>query len=143
MKADRTRGGVVEDLFYNHIRMKNVKNPIWIASYYPKEPAQPSDDSIQPVNNRTPVWKNIIVENADIDGAVNAMTIWGLPECPISGIELRRVKITSDRGAKIYNATDVNMTDVQINSKTGPPLTIFNAEVKGMKGTPLEHPPGP
>jgi len=61
--------------------MKNVKNPIWISSYYPKEPNQPSDDLVQPVNDKTPVWKNIVIENADIEDAANAMTVWGLPEC--------------------------------------------------------------
>jgi polygalacturonase len=137
LKASRGRGGVVEDLVYKNITMANVKNPVSITSYYPKEPLQPGDDPAQAVGDRTPVWKNILIENLTVTNAANALTIWGLPECPVSGIELRNVKIASSGGAKIYNARQVDLTGAQINCQTGPALTVFNAEVKGMKGTPL------
>jgi pectin methylesterase-like acyl-CoA thioesterase len=143
LKAGRGRGGVVEDLVYDHITMNNVPNPISITSYYPKTPAKPGDDSAQPVDAQTPVWKNILIENTTITNAGNAMTIWGLPECPVSRVKLQNVSIAAARGAKIINAKQVDLTGAQINCQQGPPLMVFNTEVEGIKGTPLEEPQQP
>jgi len=41
---------------------EHARRYYWIEnSYYPKEPNQPSDDLVQPVNDKTPVWKNIVI----------------------------------------------------------------------------------
>lgn len=148
LKSGRGRGGVGENLSYKNITMKNVRYPISISSYYPKEPKNPLDDQEKkPVTDRTPVWKNIRIENVTV---VNeklpklgpAITIWGIPEQPITDVTLKDVRITAQLGAIVYNAKDIRFENVELNTPA-PKLTTFNAEVTGMEATPLSKPSAP
>jgi polygalacturonase len=143
MKASRDRGGVVENISYKNITMKNVRYPISISSYYPKEPKSPLDDQEQPVNASTPIWRHITIENVTVVNENlaklgNVISIWGVPEQPITDVTLKNVRITGQKGGVVYNAKNIRFENVEINTTDGPKLTTFNAAVEGMEATPLE-----
>jgi polygalacturonase len=137
LKAARDRGGIVENLTFRNIGMKNVRNPIYLTSYYPKEPARPDDDAGGSVDARTPRWRNITVEDGKFVDCTSAVIIWGLPEEPVRSVTLRNIEITAERGAAVYHAKGIRFENVKIKAEKGAPLTTVDAEVEGMIAVPL------
>src|SRR5439155_23035349 len=111
MKAPRGQGGLVEDLTYENLTMKNVKVPILITSYYPKIPADAQDDAAQVVAATTPIWRNIRISRLRSEGSPVAGQIIGLPEMPVENIELTDVKISAQKGMQIVNAKKIQFND--------------------------------
>jgi polygalacturonase len=120
MKADRDRGGLVENLVYRDITMRGVKNPVFISSHYPKEPRSPDLDEARPITERTPRWKNILIENLRAEGSQNSIVLWGLPERPLEDVTIRKTAIASERGAKYYYAGNLNVADVVLETLAKP-----------------------
>ena len=141
-KSARGRGGVVEKIFISNVRMEDVAgDAINFNMHYGgqsplDEDAGTNGANVPPVTEETPRFRDIHIENVICRGAQKAVLLEGLPEMPIRDIYLENVSITSEAGAFVTDARGISFDHVQINPKTGPPLTVFNAEVKGMKGTP-------
>jgi len=127
MKADRNRGGLVEHLVYRDLVMRGVKSPVFISSYYPKEPKSPSLDVARPVNALSPRWRAILIENLDASAAQNSIILWGLPELPLEAVTLRHVRIASELGGKLYHAGDVKLEDLTLATAVKPALDIWPA----------------
>jgi polygalacturonase len=131
MRADRGRGGTVQDLTYDMITMNNVKFPIYIASYFPTIPKTAASDKARPVLDSTPVWKNIQILNFTANGAMNAGSVVGLPEMPVDGVTFMNVNISAGKPMDILHAKRVVFTSSHIAVDRGKPVTINDAEVTG------------
>jgi len=127
LKSNRDRGGLVENLAYRDITMREVKNPVFISSYYPKEPKNPALDPTLPLTDKTPRWKNISIENLCATGSQNSLMLWGLPERPLENVTLRDVHIASKQGAKFYHAGDFAAVDVLLETEAAPAQDFFPA----------------
>lgn len=124
LKADRDRGGLVENLVYRDIIMHEVKNPVFISSYYPKEPKSPSLATTATPTENTPRWKNILIENLAATGGENSVILWGLPERPLEDVVIRRTTIASKRGARLYYAGNLTM-DAQLRTDAAPAIDRY------------------
>ena len=122
LKAGRGSGGLVEDLSYDDLTMRNVKVPIYITSYYPKPPADPAADPAQPVTVKTPVWRNIRISHLTSTGSPEAGRIIGLPEMPVTDLTLTDVHLSAKKGLTIIAATGVRLVGSSITVTAGPPL---------------------
>ena len=134
MKAPRGQGGLVEDLTYENITMKNVKVPIFITSYYPNNttPKEPDKDPPQEVNKTTPIWRNIRISNLSVSDCPEGGRIFGLPEMPVQDVVFRNVKISAEKPLVIANAKGVRFEDSQVTAKKPPAVILRNAEVTGL-----------
>jgi polygalacturonase len=132
LKAARGEGGLVEDCTYEHIRMKNVKVPIYITSYYPSLPKEVEKDPPQPVGPTTPIWRSIRISDVTVTDCPEAGRIVGLPEMPVSGVVLADVRIESSKGLRIVNARKVEFAKSSIAAGSGPALILHGAEVSGL-----------
>jgi len=136
LKASRDRGGVVEGITYRNISMRNVRYPIYISSYYPREPAGPAEDL--PANgHRVPVWRDITIQNLTATGARTATILWGLPDAPISRVTYQNVHIAAQEGALLFHAKDVTFSDTDFEVSTGPILQLYDAAANGLPGVPF------
>jgi polygalacturonase len=136
MKSNRDRSGVVQYLSYSNITMTNVKNAIYITSYYPSTPSSPSSDAAQTVTSTTPNWKHITLKNITITGATNAAILWGLPEVYISDIVFDNVKISATNGMKAYFVTGaVFKNGSSITASSGNAITTYKASISGINTT--------
>ena len=135
MKAGRDRGGLVEDLTYRKLTMSGVKYPVYIASYYPKDPKQPADDKAAAITATTPHWRNILIEDLTVTEARNSITVWGVPEQPIEAISIRNATFTSERGAKLFNVAGYELDNVTIKASKGAPITTYQATGKVVEAT--------
>ena len=133
IKTSRGRGGLAQNLTYQNLTMKGVKNPILLTDYYPKSPATPDEDPAQPVTPLTPAFANITISNLTSTDSPTAGTIWGLPEMPISGLTFTNVHLTAEKGMKIVHAKGIRFSDSDITVvSSGEKLILSDAEVNGL-----------
>lgn len=132
MKAGRDRGGVVGNLRYRNITMRDVRYPIHITSYYPKPPAHPSMDPPAESPGSNPVWQDVVIEDVKASDCRNSISLWGLPDEPIRNVTFRNVVIAAKAGARIYHAEGISFVQSSILPETGPALRVFAAKVDGM-----------
>lgn len=125
MKADRDRGGLVENLTYRDITMRGVRNPVFISSHYPKEPRSPGDDEARPITEKTPHWKNILIENLRAEGSRNSIVLWGLPERPLENVTIRKAAVASEYAAKYYYAGNLAATEVLLETRAVPAQDVW------------------
>ncbi|HEV2437776.1 MAG TPA: glycoside hydrolase family 28 protein [Verrucomicrobiae bacterium] len=140
IKSQRGKGGLVENIRYSDITMKNVVPAITLTCYYMNnsagDTAQPSaarTDTAQLASTLTPVFRNIYISNLTATCQKSAGVITGLPESEISNVVLENVRISSVTGMTIKNASGVQFKNVQITTRQGPPVITENAQVTGME----------
>lgn len=148
-KSARGRGGVVENVWINGIYMKDIPaeavsfNLLYggAAPMEDKSAAEKNKSiSSVPVDESTPVFRNIHFSNIICDGAKDGVLIQGLPEMPVTGIRFINISIRSEKGISLYNASSVSFTNSRIISSS-PSIYInqsfdlvmdnFEAENKG------------
>src|SRR6266404_8670133 len=135
IKTLRGRGGLLQNLTYENLTMRAVKNPIYIIDWYPERdaPKDPATEKGEPVTDHTPINKNIIIRNVTATNCSTAGTIRGLPEAPISDVTLSNVNISAKTGLKIYHAHGIRFSDSKIEVEGGKRLAVVDAEVAGLE----------
>ncbi len=136
IKSNRGRGGRVENISYRDITMKNVNPAITLTCAYGGTSAgdaahssAPKNDTAKAVDETTPVYRNIRISNLKATCDRDAGIIIGLPESQIADVVLENVEITSVKGFTIRNAKGVQLKNVKITPKEGPPLIVQDANV--------------
>ena len=135
IKSRRGRGGVVENVSYSDITMKNVHPAISMVCYYQDSTNAkfPKDDTAQPMSDTTPVFRNIRIANVTATSTREAGLLVGLPESLISNVVLENVHITAAEGLTIANAKGIKLKNVTIEAAKGEPVILANAqEVEGL-----------
>jgi polygalacturonase len=140
IKSARGRGGLVENLMYSDITMKNVEPAITFTCYYmgtsakdPVQPSIPKEDAAQSVVEGTPIYRNIRISNLTATCEKSAGLIIGLPESPISDVVLENVRISAPTGLTIRNAKGIKIKNVKIEVKEGEPFILENAVVEELE----------
>jgi polygalacturonase len=141
IKSLRGRGGTVENVRFSDITMSNVNPAITFTCYYmtnsagdPVQRFAPPNDPAQPINETTPVFRNICVSNLTATCQKSAGLIIGLPESPISNVVLENIKIrAATTGLAVRNARGIRFENVTVVNGQGPPFILENAQVEGLK----------
>jgi polygalacturonase len=131
LKSPRGRGGLAENLTYENLTMKNVKNPILITSWYPKIPTHPDQYTAHAVNNRTPIWRHIRITNVTSEGGSIAGQVVGLPEMPVEDVVLENVHVSAKKPIQIIFARGIRFINCDISAASGKPF-LFDAQVEGL-----------
>jgi polygalacturonase len=131
IKSRRGRGGIVEDLTYTNITMKNVRPAISIVPYYQDSTHDqyPTNDPPQPMVATTPVFRNIRIVNLTATAVDGAGLVVGLPESPVSDLVLENVRIKAKTGLTFANASSVALKNVQVKVERGAPILLDHANV--------------
>jgi polygalacturonase len=137
LKTERGRGGMESTFMYSNLTMTGVTNPIFIVSYYPSLPSNPTTDPAQTVNSLTPAWQNITLKNTVIKGSPNAGVIYGLPELSIANITFDNVQVFATKGMIVNYATGVvfkNCSSINVTSGNAISST-YSATISGIDFT--------
>jgi polygalacturonase len=125
-KSMRGNGGLVENVFIDGIRMKDIQNEaILFDMYYgggaPEVEAQKVRDEKrpEPVTDRTPRFQNISFKNMVCIGASRAVLVNGLPEMPVKNIRFEKLDISSRTGLLFMNADGVEFMSATVGVKEG------------------------
>jgi len=100
IKSMRGAGGLVENVRYTNIQMKNVANAIVLQLDY----VDNNRPDFKGDPTRTPVIRNILIDHVTIEGSRNAGIIHGLPDSPITNITLSDVTIVAEKDLDIKDA---------------------------------------
>jgi polygalacturonase len=122
-KSTRGRGGIVENIYINKVSMADIKtDAITFNMYYGgKSVAEmladgdnPDNTTKMPVDETTPIFRNIDIKNIICSGAGRAMEFNGLPEMPIDGINLQNLTIRAQKDAVFTNCKNITKENVNI-----------------------------
>ena len=147
MKSQRGRGGVVEGFTASNIVMQDVREAFTITTFYTGAD-KPTD--VFPVNEGTPIFRDLHFSNIAARGSKSAGQITGLREMPIQDVTFSNVHIQAQTGFKCTNAREIAFHDVIIDTAQGPLLSLVNCsgvDTGGLRtlskheGTPLVESP--
>jgi len=133
-KSTRGRGGVVEKIFITNVRMTDISgDAINFNLYYGgKSPFDDSDSTsetnLPAVNEGTPQFRDIHIENVICRGAQNAIVLQGLPEMPLRDIEFKNVSLAAQKGVSVTDAENISFDNVQVENQTGEPLKTLRVK---------------
>ncbi len=135
-KSNRERGGIVENIWLSNIFMKDIPTDalsfnMFYGGFSPTDD-KPADEKskeakLVPVSESTPIFRNIFMNNIYCDGAKDGIILQGLPEMPISNIEIKNVKINAELGISIFDASNIKLDNVTIKSNE-PIINIVQSE---------------
>ncbi len=112
------RGGVVEDIVYDHIQADNVGSVIDFNmnalgnTWLPPEFRTPA-----PAARGTPVIRDVTIRDLTATQAETAGTIAGLSQSPLRDIVLKNVNIAAAKGFTIANARGLVFENVRFNGQ--------------------------
>ena len=101
IKSMRGAGGLVENVRYTDITMKNVTNAIILQLDY----VDNNRPDFKGDPTKIPAIKNILLDHITIEGSRNAGLIHGLPDSPITNITLSDITLTAEKDFDIRDAT--------------------------------------
>jgi len=122
-KSTRGRGGIVENIFIDGISMMNIVNDaITFNMYYGgvsvaemrASGVTPDNTTRVKVDETTPIFRNINIQNVVCNGAGRAMEFNGLPEMPMDGIHLKDITIRAKEDATFTNCKNITKDNVKI-----------------------------
>jgi polygalacturonase len=125
LKSARGRGGLVENIVYEDLKLSRVGTAISISSTYETATTDRIAPAIKPaaLNSSTPQWHNVTVRNLTATDSKSAGLIAGLPEAPATGILLENVAITSKTGLRVAYAQGVTLKNVRITCEQSPDVS--------------------
>ncbi len=133
-KSLRGRGGVVEDIFMENIRMVNIQteavrfNLFYGGKSFSKDPV--TGDLLideMPVSDETPVFRNLYFKNIICEGAGKAVIMQGIPEMPLENIQFSNVRLRSKEGITINYVKGVNFSDAELSVEGGEAVHVSNS----------------
>ncbi len=134
-KSTRGRGGVVENILIERVRMIGIPNESIIFDLFyggqgpgeRDEMAAAGERNIPPVTEETPAFRNIVMRDVTSLGAGRAALMRGLPEMPLRNIRLENVHLTAREGIHIADAENIEFAGASIAATEGAPLTLRDA----------------
>ncbi len=121
IKSTRGRGGVIENVRLDNWTMDNVEEAINVTNYYTRTPEEP-------VSQRTPVFRNIAISNMTIKHSPVIIDIQGLPEMPVTGLQISNVTASGTVGMRAYNTLAMELHNVQVNPEFGPAFLVRDSK---------------
>lgn len=131
IKSQRGRGGVVEGVTVSNIVMQDVQDAFSITMFYQ---GKDKPEEVYPVNEGTPSFRDILIDNITARGLKTAGHIMGLRELFISGISFSNVRLQAGKGFLCQHARDIVFHNVEIDTEGGPALTV-----RSVQGLELER----
>lgn len=124
-KSTRGRGGIVENIYINNVGMANIPgDAIVFDLYYAGANAGNNKVEAHPVDETTPIFRNIHINNIMCNGAARAGYFNGLPEMPIQNITIKNSTFTTNEGIVLNHVEGIDMKKVNINMKKGEKLIM-------------------
>lgn len=136
-KSTRGRGGVVKNIYINDIYMKDIlADAILFDLFYggksAVEAAAEKDETVNvpavPVDETTPEFRDIYISNVCCNGASRAMLFNGLPEMPVTNINVSDCTITADEGITLRNSQDITFKNVKCYPEKGDAITTLRVK---------------
>jgi polygalacturonase len=106
-KSMRGRGGYVENVYFDNIRMTALREEAIILNmYYGSSTAESRSQA-------APVFRNIYITNVICESAGVSLSIRGLPEQPAESLFFEGLFLNASRGIHCQDVVDLNLKNVR------------------------------
>ncbi|MCB9247658.1 MAG: glycoside hydrolase family 28 protein [Ignavibacteriales bacterium] len=143
IKSAKVRGGVIQNIWFHDIKMKDVANPFhfelnWYPEYsYPTIPDNIPEEEISdrwrlltqrviPPEKGIPEFKDINLSNITVENANQAIYANAYEEKPMSNISWENISIDADNGGIINHASNWSMKNVSLKLKSDNTIRLNN-----------------
>ena len=121
-KSARGRGGLVKDIWCDHIYMKDIVTygivfNLYYAGVAATEMSKDGSGDIQPVDETTPEFRDFHFSDITCAGADQAVFVNGIPEMPVRNLAVRNSTFTAKKGAETHFAENVTFENVYVNGE--------------------------
>ncbi|HWA25871.1 MAG TPA: glycoside hydrolase family 28 protein [Lacunisphaera sp.] len=130
IKSRRGRGGVVENVWIDNLRVRNMQSEVVIMNM------DYSADRNAAANEKAPLFRNIHLKNITADGAPVAIRMVGLDDSPIQDITFEDMTVASTEGAFATHVQGLRFDRVRISPRKGPAYVLNNARDVFIKESP-------
>ena len=124
-KSNRGRGGIVENIHIEDINMVNIPGEALLFDLYYMTSASDKNQK-KPVDITTPQFKDIYIRNILCQGAGRAVLLQGLPEMPLSNVQLTNVLMNTTTGLFSDYVQGLILDHVDIRAVNGKSFSITN-----------------
>ena len=76
-------------------------------------------NAVEPISERTPIFRNIHISNVTASNVKKAGTIRGITEMPIQNISFSNININAQEGFTVNTVKNFEFHDVKVNTSTG------------------------
>jgi hypothetical protein len=121
IKSRRDRGGMVENVWVENVRVKNMQYEVVIMNM------DYTADRNTAVTQRPPLFRNIHLKNITAAGAPVAIRLTGLGDSLIQNITFSDMTIASTQGVIAENVEGLRFERVKIAPAKGPAFSLKNA----------------
>ncbi len=128
-KSRIDRGGVVENVWVENVKVKNMQRDVIILNM------DYSSDRQKVLVEKPPIFRNIHIKNVTGDGAPVAITITGIDQSSIQDIHFEEMTLTSRKGAVIQNAKNLSFKNVHITPSSAPVFDLTNVSDVSIQNT--------
>jgi len=138
-KSTRGRGNVVEDIWIENIRMKDIRRHAISFSTSYSNPVE---------GGPAPLFRNIRIANVRCDNVATnegkpsaALYMSGLPDMWLENFSFRDIRITNARkGAQISRARNITLENFQLQASKGPAVSLDDCRRVTLRHTDLQGP---
>jgi polygalacturonase len=125
-KTTRGRGNVIENIYIRNVEMKSIeRQAINFNTYYERG-----------ATGKSPLFRNVYLENIRVNGADTAIEMIGLPEKWLENINIKNAEFKNvGNGAVANRVKELTLENVSITSK-GRPIElddVFEATIKNVR----------
>ena len=119
-KSTRGRGGLVKDIWCDHIYMKDIVTygvvfNLYYAGVAATEMSKDGTDDIQPVDETTPEFRDFHFSDIVCAGADQAIFVNGIPELPVKNLAFSNSTFQADKGEETHFSENVTFDNVFVN----------------------------
>ena len=120
IKSMKGRGGVIENLWFENIKMDNIKREaIQINMHYGSSSIEPRTDSL-------PTFRNIHYKNIFSNNSQFAVRVKGIDNQFIDQLFFENLEMKSQRGIVIENTQNATFKNIKSETVKEYPLTLIN-----------------
>ncbi len=120
-KSQPSRGGVVENIEYRDIKLRDTRQAFEFNMEWRMVPP------VAPPAKVLPVVRNVKIVN--VSGTASSVgTIRGLKDSPIENVRFRNCRIAAQKGLRIENARNVDLSGLSLEVKEGDPVVKLNVQ---------------
>lgn len=123
-KSKRGRGGVVKNIYIDKVFMKDIVGEALLFDLYYMGSAPAGGPPPVPVDETTPSFRDIYITDTYCSGAAKAMFFNGLPEMPLTNINITGGTYTAQKGIELSCSENVTLSNVQVTAAQGEPVVL-------------------
>lgn len=121
IKSMKGRGGVIENIWFENIKMNNIKREaIKVNMHYGSSSIKPRSDSL-------PTFRNLHYKNITSNKSQYGIRIQGIDSQYVDQVFFENIQLSSDRGIYIENTQNATFKNINSRNKKYFPLTLINA----------------